>query len=37
MRTVEMAINYKEHNEKHIVGVDLSANPTVRIHDYLYF
>ena len=37
MRTVEMAINYKDHNEKHIVGVDLSGNPTVRIHDYLYF
>ena len=36
MRTVEMAINYKDHNEKHIVGVVLSCNPTVRIDDYLY-
>ena len=37
MRTVEMAIDYKDQNEKYIVGVDLSGNPTVRIHDSLYF
>ena len=37
MRTVEMAIDYKEHNEKRVVGVDLSGNPTVRMYDSLYF
>lgn len=29
MRTVQMAIDYKDHNENHVVGIDLSGNPTV--------
>ena len=30
LRTAEMAVRYKEAGEEHIVGVELSGNPTVR-------